>query len=357
MALADELRDALEHEERETVGNSFGGKGNTSDFTYGRCYNVLRQGVIHYPADSFTIRYRQLEPHFTVGALKKVLKGAIRFAFLIELTNVMVTSTKTKTRWLPVETVPRFAVGVDPRASTFEECYEIFIGTLTRAVNDAAFRTRISVLAERGGEWTYPLTYVYPDARRLHVAANIRAANAVDLDWILAAEAALSPCIGEKAVKKIRVKAYRTDRAQTGVSQTNRAKRWEASPMDYQYATVEDCWAVERRLLERLTKFLNFPAAVRLQLEAGGLIPPQAAPTAAALCPVTLLPLDFVDFITHGAHGRSDFHVGHLHPLKSGGRHVANNVDWLSHDGNRIQGDRSIQETHGLLRGIVNRLA
>lgn len=48
-------------------------------------------------------------------------------------------------------------------------------------------------------------------------------------------------------------------------------------------------------------------------------------------------------------HGRSSFAIGHTTPLGSEtgphGRHVADNVDWVSELGNRIQGNLSLAAT------------
>ncbi len=98
-----------------------------------------------------------------------------------------------------------------------------------------------------------------------------------------------------KISKKIKIKAYQTDRAQTGKHQTNREKRWESHPDNFQFAFRRDCNDVE--------------AALILQ-------------------------------------------VGHLNPLKATGGHNATNIGWISDDGNRIQGSLSIDEVKALLRRI-----
>lgn len=79
-------------------------------------------------------------------------------------------------------------------------------------------------------------------------------------------------------------------------------------------------------------------------------------------CPVTLEPLSFLLFRTallNPQHGKSDFQVGHLNPLKldqpgnDSAGHSADNVSWISADGNRIQGSLSLHNVQELLRKIA----
>lgn len=373
MGIYDELKEALEIEENRSVGDSFGGTGARSKFSLDPAFQALMAGAHAYPSDPLSVlleHLRRLVPDHRM--FRWMICDAMRFAFLIELTNIRVSSTKKKTRWIAVPTSPNssasygatppFDPAEDPRASSYAECYQIFNDVLALLLNDLAFRTTALTLAGRNGEWTYPLTYEVEDASHVHISSNIRRANLTDLDWLLKVEGILirSPSRGAAAVldmdtvRKIRTKAYRTDRAQTGSTQTNRAKRWEASFGDYQYANVESCWSVERSLLESLIDFDGFPASARAALAMQGLVSPTFE---VQRCPVTLQVHSFADFCAQMSIGRSDFHVGHLHPLKAGGKHVGSNVAWLSRDGNRIQGDLSLAAAHQLIRTIADRLA
>ncbi|OFS93304.1 hypothetical protein HMPREF3113_11285 [Stenotrophomonas sp. HMSC10F06] len=372
MGIYDELKDALEAEERRSVGDSFGGEGVRSVFSLDPAYQSLMIGVADYPSDPLGVLMADLARQVHDARLFRwMIFDAMRFAFLIELTNIRVSSTKTKTRWMPVPTSPNtstsfgstppFDQAHDPRASSYAECYEMFEGVLVLLLNDLEFRATALTLAGRNGEWTYPLTYQVEDAAHIHTGSNIRRADLTDLNWLLKVEGILmqapsfgvAPVLDMDTVKKIRTKAYRTDRAQTGTTQTNRAKRWEASYRDYQYANVESCWSVERALLQSLADFSGFPSQARALLVAQGLAP---ATWTMQRCPVTLQVHAFADFTAQMSIGRSDFHVGHLHPLKAGGRHVGSNVAWLSRDGNRIQGDLSLGDAHSLIRTIAHRL-
>ena len=78
-------------------------------------------------------------------------------------------------------------------------------------------------------------------------------------------------------------------------------------------------------------------------------------------CPVTLNALSYAEFreaLTNPDWGRSDFQVGHLNPLKAGigvagTGHCADNIAWISSDGNRIQGHLSLDETRQLIVQIA----
>jgi hypothetical protein len=71
-------------------------------------------------------------------------------------------------------------------------------------------------------------------------------------------------------------------------------------------------------------------------------------------------PLSFGDFereVQDPQHGKAAFQVGHLNPLKavnddpySG--HTAQNISWISSNGNRIQGSSSLKETRDLIGRI-----
>ena len=373
MGIYDELKEVFEEEEQRTVGDSFGGIGIPSKFRLETAYQTLITGVSDYPADPLGVLFVDLGRYVPNARLfRRLIHDAMRFAFLIELTNIRVSSTKTKTRWMPVPTspntsssygsTPAFDQAHDPRASNYANCYQVFKDVLTLLLNDVEFRLIALTLAGRNGEWTYPLTYQVEGTPHLHTSANIRKANLTDLNWLLKVEGILmqaphpgvAPPLDMDSVRKIRTKAYRTDRAQTGATQTNRAKRWESSFHDYQYANVESCWSVERALLESLADFSGFPSQARALLVAHELA---TATATVACCPVTLQTHLFEDFAAQRLIGRSDFHVGHLHPLKAGGQHVGSNVAWLSRDGNRIQGDLSLREAHLLIRTIADRLA
>jgi hypothetical protein len=155
--------------------------------------------------------------------------------------------------------------------------------------------------------------------------------------------------------KKFEVKVFKTDRSLTSKDKTNRAKRWEVLPDDFQHATIEQCWSAERQLTADLVGFDGFPAEVKRAFVDQNLLPDNQPITR---CPVTLEPLSYATLATAvltATHGVSDYQIGHLHPLKRGGSHEGSNVCWQSADGNRIQGDLTIEETNQLLDQIMQR--
>ncbi|NUQ05368.1 MAG: hypothetical protein HUU31_15885 [Anaerolineae bacterium] len=159
--------------------------------------------------------------------------------------------------------------------------------------------------------------------------------------------------------KKIAVKTYLTDRAQTGEHQTNREKRWESDPSSFQYALRRQCWSVEDALINQICHFADFPVDLHALLSKSNVL--HAIPTPYR-CPITLDPLSFDDFrdeVLHPRHGRARFQAGHLNPLRGiGGAaiegHTAANIGWITADGNRIQGHLSLDETRALLRRITD---
>src|SRR5690606_711979 len=70
-------------------------------------------------------------------------------------------------------------------------------------------------------------------------------------------------------------------------------------------------------------------------------------------CAITGAPLRYADFITAvttPAAGKSPYHVGHLVPLTRGGKHEKSNVVWMTQQGNRIQGNDTLDEIVALIK-------
>jgi hypothetical protein len=159
------------------------------------------------------------------------------------------------------------------------------------------------------------------------------------------------------AAKKTEVKTYLTDRALTGASKTNREKRWEAHPDGVQFAFRRDCLKIEHKLMSQICHFDGFPVAMRTTLASASSIVTMELP---ARCPITRDTLDLGALratLEHPEWGRSQFHVGHLNPLKGPGAgpefgHTPANIAWISADGNRVQGSLSYAETMALLNRI-----
>jgi hypothetical protein len=112
-------------------------------------------------------------------------------------------------------------------------------------------------------------------------------------------------------------------------------------------------------LVTQLCAFQGFPPVAREALQAEGILP---AELTLFRCPVTQEPMSFQmfrDALLNPQHGKSGFQVGHLNPLKLDepgndvAGHTADNISWISEDGNRIQGSLSIGSVRQLLRTIA----
>ena len=380
MALQDELRQILEKEETETVGSAFGGTIGASRKSFR--VTKIRDWIIAAAPFAGTSQTEQAlnrahrafsKPRFSI-----VVASLVRFSFLIELTNLTVGSTKMKTRWLPGRIMmPQpdsfepmqgiFGPGNDPRAATFDECVSIFAKSCNIVCDhvdqDPSLKDLIQdVYNLHRIPYEFPLSFIDPNQNPVHSPANICWIVNDDLRWLLKARRILRNASGEMGTEirkieqsKLEVKVFKTDRALTGKDKTNRARRWEVLAGDFQHAPLEKCWSVERKLVTDLVNFHDFSPTLKADFIQQGLIGPDAPITR---CSVTFEPLSYNDLaeaILHPAHGKSQYQIGHLYPLKRGGIHDGANTCWQSADGNRIQGDSTIDETYQLLDQIAER--
>ena len=211
-----------------------------------------------------------------------------------------------------------------------------------------------------------PFDYINRYADKLHSERNIYLAfnevarSTVRLRSFLFDDSKNPDAIVFKEIykNKVKIKTYLTDRAQTGLYQTNREKRWETHPRSVQFALRIDCMKIESKLLLQVAKFKGANADLVAGLKREGYLPSSFE---YATCPITRDYLDyqlFVDDILHPRHGRSAFQVGHLNPLKTvkdgeSFGHTATNISWISDDGNRIQGSLSMSEVERSLLGYL----
>lgn len=373
------LRELLEREETETVGNAFGGNSTPTHNSYSvvAIRNLIVDPRFQENTDlgDAVLRARKL---LDARLFSLVVENLVRFSFLIELTNLKVTSTKMKTRWLPATiqmsqagsftpVEGTFEPGNDPRASTYDECAAVFTKVCNlicdKYEETASIGDLLRTLSQQSRvPYELPFSYKDPKASRVHTEGNVAWALTDDIQWLLgarkllrAADGAEREALRETVKKKLEVKVFKTDRSLTGKDKTNRAKRWEVLSDDFQHATIEQCWSAERQLTLDLVGFEGFPTALRAGFVKDSLV---AAEQPKTRCPVTLEVLDFNTLsasVLTPTHGVSDYQIGHLHPLKRGGRHEGANVRWQSADGNRIQGDLTIEETSRLLDSISQR--
>ncbi|MHA3684753.1 hypothetical protein ACXR2W_10930 [Leucobacter sp. HY1908] len=318
--------------------------------------------------------FKQLAPTLTHLSLlsrqaeKYVQKCLVRFALFGEFVTQDITTTWYHVRWTPVlgESDPRFA--------SPEECMQILEYSAQLIVEFMALEGGRAVLEQLAKanriQDGLPIDYRERFIPRLHAADNIVLLESkLGYDLVEQRSALLdrqtNPAHGtfEKAYAKLRVKTYKTDRVLTGSHKTNRELRWEVHPESVHFAFRGDCMRIERVLVAQLCHLSGLPTNLRDYLLETNLAQPDREPQR---CPITLDHLKWTEFeaeMLDADHGRSSFQVGHMNPLKGspdhnlGRGHTAQNVSWISQDGNRIQGHLSIDEVRSMLYRIAENYA
>ena len=303
---------------------------------------------------------------------RQIACGILRYSFLIELVKIPgIETTKFRTRWYS-------QLNEDPRECSFKECLEIaqnLIRTLTNGwLNEAEnFETLLLFLEHNILPYELPIDYIEIPAvddvtTKIHRKDNV--AWIVDdniIRTLRLRQYLTNPQTSPDAEfftrvidDKIKVKTYLTDRVLTGLHKTNREKRWEVHPRSVHFAFRRECIAIEYELITQLCAFEGFSENFRAMLQEQGILPQTMA---ASRCPITLEPLVFQKFreeLMNPVHGKSNFQVGHLNPLKLDdpnsliGGHTSRNIAWISANGNRIQGSMSLEEVRNLLKQIAN---
>ena len=298
--------------------------------------------------------------------MTKLARSIIRNAFLIELVKVpKIETTKFRVRWYE-------QLNDDPRYCSFDECLQIAINLLVSLPDwlDSALHKESMLLSFSNGMIPYesPLDYlerISIDGRTHKLDNLVWVYDELVLRTLRIRKYLTDPSTSPdskffRAVlsDKIKVKTYLTDRVLTGEHKTNREKRWETHPDSVHFAQRNVCIAIEYRLATQICAFNGFPKSSLLNLQQAGILP-QTLPV--ALCPITgdMLSYDaFRDQLLNPTHGKSDFQVGHLNPLKLGddemeaAGHTASNISWISADGNRIQGSMSLNDVRHLIQRI-----
>ena len=378
MSFFSKLRSIIEKEEARTVGKSFGGSGTSASFSVPRLRDWVLDNSNLKGVSGLYSHYIQISRFLDKRVRTSFIASAIRFSFLIELTDLKVGSTKMKSRWLPGQILmPQdgsfepiqgvFEPGNDPRAASFDECAEMFRNyirmTAQQVQRDPSIARHLNLFTKYTRvPYEFPISYRNFDVVNAHSSRNMAWCFDSNAVWLSRARSILasiedrnSEIIQKIENSKLSVKVYKTDRALTGKDKTNRAKRWEVLPGDFQHASLQDCWSVEKKLIEQLVCFAEFLPEVQAQFVENELIQKNPPTTR---CPVTLAKLNYRAFsqaLLAAQHGRSEYQIGHMLPLKRGGRHVGENVSWQSADGNRIQGDLSLREAKKLLEKIWSR--
>jgi len=300
----------------------------------------------------------------------KLSYSIIRNAFLIELVKVpKIETTKFRVRWVD-------QLEDDPRYCSFEECLEIAVELLVTLPTwlETPSHAECMRLSFSNGMIPYeaPMDYIkrLTEQKRLHQLGNLTwlydelVLRTLKLRKYLA-DRTTSPDLQffrSVLADKIRVKTYLTDRVLTGDHKTNREKRWETHPESVHFAERRVCLAIEYALVTQVCGFQGFPLASLAQLQQASILPTDLP---VALCPITGDALSYEAFraeLLNPTHGKSEFHVGHLNPLKLGAAgqaagHTPDNIGWLSADGNRIQGSLSLDDVRKLIKHISENYA
>lgn len=317
--------------------------------------------------DRVSPRIGELKGAFSTKAYEKLAQAILRQAFLIELVKVpKIETTKFRVRWF-------HQLNGDPRWCPFEECLEIaadLIDELPTWLRDQPNAEALRLAFECSLlPYEVPIDYVLrvtPNGR-IHERGNVKwYCDELVLRTLKLRQHLTTPVLSpdadffKKVLKeKIRVKTYLTDRVLTGDHKTNREKRWETHPQSVHFAERRTCMAIEYALVTEICAFQGFPEQFLHQLQGQGILP---NPLPTALCPITGDALSYEAFrnaLLNPNHGRSDFQVGHLNPLKldainaQASGHTAANISWISADGNRIQGSLSLEDVRILIQRIA----
>lgn len=295
---------------------------------------------------------------------RKLAYAVLRSTFLIELVKVpKIETTKFRVRWFE-------QLNDDPRWCSFDECLNItrdLLTSLTGWLTNPEHAETLALSFDCGLiPYEAPIDYTQRQGPggRLHTCGNLAwYYDDLVLRTLKLRKHLTNPTTSPDSTffrtvlsDKIKVKTYLTDRVLTGDYKTNREKRWETHPQSVHFADRRTCMAIEYALVTQLCAFEGFPAAFLHQLREQNILP---ANLQVALCPITGDALSyeaFRDELLNPTHGKADFQVGHVNPLKLGpangkaAGHTAENISWISADGNRIQGSLSLDDVRALVQ-------
>jgi hypothetical protein len=297
-----------------------------------------------------------------------ILDSLLRASFLTEI----VKTPKIETTKMEVHWADRLGAN-DPRYASYEECLRIFEKGMTaveNSLNNAEHCKLLSVLASKHHlPYELPLDYnrretighIHHPSNMLWLWDDEGTKRAIQLRAYLTNKInnpAYASVFAKAYIDKIKVKTYLTDRVLTGKHKTNREKRWEVHPASVHFAFRRSCMEIEHQLVTQLCSFEGFPSELKQDLDQAKLLGSCEVPYR---CPITLDPLHFDKFVAEiqqPTHGKSDFQVGHLNPLKAinddpESGHTSRNIGWISSNGNRIQGSLTLEHTRKLIGRIV----
>lgn len=164
----------------------------------------------------------------------------------------------------------------------------------------------------------------------------------------------------KNALDKIQVKAYCTDKDIMPPHFSNRDFRWATWTDSPQYASHYQCAMIELELMSQLYEFAGAPKLVKgLFSDLGAEVEEvrgQPVISGSMRCFVTGRILNYSEYVQAAINpkgGKSKYHVGHILPLTREGKHAFDNIAWMSDDGNRIQGNDTVEEIEAKLADSV----
>lgn len=308
-----------------------------------------------YVCEPLKLKLDELQKKLGVTDYTKAKRTIIRFSFLIQTTDnrpgIESDTTIVRTRWDKV-------LSEDSRFATFENCMDIFIKLCDELLSMSESQIELLFKFYKNSDNYLPIDYELTELASIHTVENV-SMRKDDLfsKYVKAKEIIFNKDYNNNIkqfndfLTKIKVKAYKTDRAKTGGYKTNRELRWETPILSPQFALFRNCVEIEYKLLLQICQFENIEEKLKKKL-----IEEELIEDVIYKCPITGQALDYEDLCSVASdskvHGRSSFQVGHLQPLKNGGKHEVENIGWQTEDGNRIQGNLSLEEVDDLLRKI-----
>lgn len=311
--------------------------------------------------------YSYLKTKLDGKKVDRILFEIFRFSFLSQIVWERGGAANYTAHWF----VPPYAGVSDPRYADCNECFQMFKEVVLSFLNQLEDEEDLeNLIATVGKIGCVDYREKVIDGH-IHRPGNIYwmrddlPRRVIELKLLLSSEE-FNPqtfLFFQKAFSKIHVKSYLTDRGQTGGYQTNREKRWETDPRSVHFALVRDCLEIEFTLIMQIFELANFPESVIQSLIESGVISDDEVNLNSRVCPITMENLDFYEFkneLENPVHGRATFQVGHIRPLKGDTLnallgHTAQNICWISAEGNEIQKDRSVEETQQLILRIANK--
>ena len=151
----------------------------------------------------------------------------------------------------------------------------------------------------------------------------------------------------KNALDKIQVKAYCTDKFTMPPFFSNRDIRWATWPKSNQYCSHYCSCMIELELMCQIFEFSGAPklsTEIRQEIEKKRGKPVLEDSRRCYILGKKMTFKDYLDGAILPQGGKSSYHVSHMLPLTRGGKHHYTNIEWISSDGNRIQGNDTLQE-------------